>query len=222
MDEAAEQLELRPQPRRRPSEFGEADALRAMAAGLPEGDPDRADLEEQARLVENAFIKERALNELFFVHPTDARAIGNEWRQTTGRAPESTAAFLDFATQRAVAFKRQRRPGRQRQALAHAGPVRRGQPRPRSRRTAQRRAGGVRSGQDPGGEDGDDGPPVVAPALRLAAPEAPGTVARVGRSGALAGPSPRFSRPWRPHTEAAYAERLAALPVRHDELEAAA
>lgn len=73
---------------------------------------------------------------------------------------------------------------------------------PAPRRTAARRASGLRAGQDPG-EDGEPGEPPAAPASPGAASDLK-TVAPdpAERSRALAGPSPRFSRPWRPQTEA--------------------
>ena len=84
--------------------------------------------------------------------------------------------------------------------------------RARPRRTAQRRAAGTRSGTDPGGSDGDE--PPAAPVARLAAAPDPPAASDPPRLpvpplAALRGPTPRFAYPWRPRTEARWAEMLA-------------
>jgi len=90
------------------------------------------------------------------------------------------------------------RPRESRAPAARAAP-----PRRRQSRSA--------SGQDPGDGDPPEPPPQTAPAgVEGGHGSVPG-VAVLERSRALSGPSPRFSRPWRPHTEVALAERLAQL-----------
>lgn len=84
---------------------------------------------------------------------------------------------------------------------------------PPPRRAGKRRASGEqRSGQDPGDSDGDHEPAgapsaPARPRPDLVAAPPPGGPPR--RSQASSRPSPRHSRPWRPQTEALYAELLA-------------